>query len=193
VQLEELARWYDVLLSQGVKTHFNYAIFRNPITGPLFTWLWRARRGRVIEGINLAYSARIREEMQKIAPDVPVLCTGGFQHASAIANGIRSGACDGVTIGRPLIANNDLPEILKTADGPAPGRECTYCNRCLFNDLENPLGCYEVSRFPGKTFEEQYDNMLAELMSVFEPPTYTDENVPPLPAREGTAPAEERA
>jgi 2,4-dienoyl-CoA reductase (NADPH2) len=63
-----------------------------------------------------------------------------------IAGAIRDGACDGVSIGRPLVANNDLPKILRTANGPTRQKECTYCNKCLLNDLENPLGCYEVSR-----------------------------------------------
>ena len=71
------------------------------------------------------------------------------------------GACDGVSIGRPLIANNDLPQYLHTRNGPEKGKECTYCNKCLMNDLENPLGCYELSRYEGSTFEEQYQNMIA--------------------------------
>jgi 2,4-dienoyl-CoA reductase-like NADH-dependent reductase (Old Yellow Enzyme family) len=98
---------------------------------------------------------------------VPVLCTGGFQTASRIAEVIRGGACDGVTIARPLIANNDLPRILYRQDGPDPGKECTYCNRCLLNDVENPLGCYELSRFDG-----DYDAMMGEVMSVYHPRTY---------------------
>jgi 2,4-dienoyl-CoA reductase (NADPH2) len=102
-----------------------------------------------------------------------VLCTGGFQHASVIAQFIRDGWCDGVTIARPLIANPDLPQILMRQDGPDAGKECTYCNRCLLNDLENPLGCYELSRYAGDSFEEQYANMLASVMSVYDPPAYS--------------------
>ena len=78
----------------------------------------------------------------------------------------------GKWIARPQIANNDLPQILKRQNGP--DRECTYCNKCLLNDLENPLGCYEVSRYPGASFEEQYENMIRTVMSVFDPPTYAD-------------------
>ena len=86
---------------------------------------------------------------------------------------IRDGACDGVAIGRPLIANNCLPKILRQQNGPAAGKECTYCNKCLMNDLENPLGCYELSRYDGSTFEEKWENMIKEVMSVFYPPTFT--------------------
>ena len=101
-----------------------------------------------------------------------VLCTGGFQHADKIAAALRDGACDGVTIARPLIANNDLPKILRKANGPTEGKACTYCNKCLINDLENPLGCYELARYDGNTFEEKWDNMMDEVMSVFTPPTF---------------------
>jgi len=168
-----LVRWYDGMLSQGTRTRFNYWIFSHRPTARLFLTLWRWRRGKVIEGINAAYAKVLREEIRQNDPSVKVLVTGGFQHASAIAGAIRDGACDGVTIGRPLIANNDLPQILRNADGPVSGKECTYCNKCLLNDLENPLGCYELSRYDGATFEEQWDNMIKEVMSVFNPPTYT--------------------
>jgi 2,4-dienoyl-CoA reductase-like NADH-dependent reductase (Old Yellow Enzyme family) len=170
--IRELGRWYDGLLSQGVRTHFNYRIFSSPIGGALFRRYWLWRRGKVIEGINLDYARAVTEAVRRIDESVKVICTGGFQHASVIAGAIRSGACDAVSIGRPLIANPALPEILRTADGPPAGKECTYCNKCLINDLENPLGCYELSRYDGDTFEERYDAMIAEVMSVFEPPAY---------------------
>ena len=83
-----------------------------------------------------------------------MIVTGGFQHASIIAEAIRRGWCDGVTIARPLIANRWLPKILQRQNGPDAGRECTYCNKCLINDLQNPLGCYELSRYGGVDFED---------------------------------------
>ena len=109
---------------------------------------------------------------------MPVLCTGGFQHANVIAAVIREGWCDAVTMARPLIANPDLPKLFETQTGPDPGRECTYCNRCLLNDLENPLGCYELSRYPGATFEEKYREMMQSVMSVFDPPAYSTREAP---------------
>lgn len=170
--LKELRRWYVGMLSEGTRARFNYAIFSNPITAPLFLALWRWRRGKVIEGINLDYSRAVSDAMRDIDPAIKVLCTGGFQHADVIAGAIRSQACDGVTMARPLIANNDLPKILAKANGPEPGRECTYCNKCLLNDLANPLGCYEVSRFAGDSFEERHARMIEEVMTVFEPSTF---------------------
>ncbi|QEW19484.1 NADH oxidase [Marinibacterium anthonyi] len=171
--MRDLVRWYDGMLSQGTRTHLNYAIFSNPVGAWAFRRYWKWRRGKVIEGINAEYARAVTEAVRAIDPSVKVLCTGGFQHGDKIAQAIRSGACDAVSIGRPLIANPDLPQILRHANGPTAVKECTYCNKCLINDLENPLGCYELGRYEGATFEEQYKAMIDEVMSVFEPPTFT--------------------
>ena len=162
-------RWYDAMLSQGVTTRLNWFIFKSRTLGKLFAKYWRWRRGSLIEGINVEYARKIRQHVS-----VPVICTGGFQHATVIADVIRNGWCDAVSIGRPLIANSNLPILFQTQNGPDPGRECTYCNKCLLNDLENPLGCYEISRYDGDTFEEKYEIMMKEVMSVFEPPMFSD-------------------
>jgi 2,4-dienoyl-CoA reductase-like NADH-dependent reductase (Old Yellow Enzyme family) len=158
----DAVRWYDGLLSSGVRTHLNYAIFRRPLLAAAFRRYWQYRRGDVIEGINVEYARHVKAHV-----GVPVLVTGGFQRANVIAEAIRGGACDAVTIARPLIANRNLPQILRTQG--EPDRPCTYCNKCLLNDLENPLGCYELSRFAGKSFEEKYEAMMREIMAVFEP------------------------
>ncbi|MDK1389403.1 NADH:flavin oxidoreductase [Sinorhizobium sp. 8-89] len=170
--MRDLERCYDGMISQGTRTRFNYAIFTNSLGSRLFRHWWRWRRGKVIEGINLDYARAIADAIAEIDPSIKVLCTGGFQHADKIAGAIRSGACDAVSMARPLIANNDLPKILARENGPEPRRECTYCNKCLINDLENPLGCYELSRFDGDSFEERHQRMIAEVMSVFEPPAF---------------------
>ena len=161
------------MLSQGVRTRMNMALFRTPLLGALFSKYWRMRRGPLIEGINAELAREIKRRVT-----VPVLTTGGFQHAHLIARVIREGWMDAVSIARPLIANPDLPQILQRQNGPDPGKECTYCNKCLLNDLENPLGCYELSRYDGKTFDERYGNMLDSVMSVFEPPLF-----PPDPSK----------
>jgi 2,4-dienoyl-CoA reductase (NADPH2) len=163
--VDEARRWYDVMISQGVDAQRNQFIFNNRILGNLFERYWLFRRGPLIEGINAAYAREIKREVT-----VPVICTGGFQHASTIAEIIREKWCDAVSMARALIANRDLPKILWENDGPPPGKECTYCNRCLIHDLENPLGCYELSRFEGASFEEQYANMIANIMTVYSPP-----------------------
>jgi 2,4-dienoyl-CoA reductase (NADPH2) len=91
---------------------------------------------------------------------IPVIVTGGFQHASVVAGAIDSGACDGVAIARSLIANNDLVKIWESGLD-LPERPCTYCNRCLVNAPKNPLGCYEPIRYP------DHDTMVETIMSIY--------------------------
>jgi 2,4-dienoyl-CoA reductase (NADPH2) len=129
----------------GVEWCFPIIWFRR-FLGWLFRRYWIYRRGPIIEGINAAYARAIKKHFKDKGDEIPVLCTGGFQHASVIGQLIREEWCDGVTMARPLIANNHLPQILMEKNGPDPGQECTYCNKCLVNDIENPLGCYELSR-----------------------------------------------
>jgi 2,4-dienoyl-CoA reductase (NADPH2) len=62
---------------------------------------------------------------------------------------------------RPLLANYDLPKMFARGEETAPS-PCTYCNKCLINVLDHPLGCYEESRF------SSHDEMIRELMSFYE-------------------------
>ena len=48
-------------------------------------------------------------------------------------------------------------------------RPCTYSNKCLVNFVENPLGCYDETRFDSR------EDMLREIMSVFEEPAFAEE------------------
>jgi 2,4-dienoyl-CoA reductase-like NADH-dependent reductase (Old Yellow Enzyme family) len=94
--------------------------------------------------------------------NIPVLCTGGFQTASYIRRIITEGYWDGVAIPRALVANPDLVKIV--AEGrDLPEKPCTYCNKCLLRVVEDPFGCYDVSRYDG-----DYDRMMRDLMSVFQ-------------------------
>jgi 2,4-dienoyl-CoA reductase-like NADH-dependent reductase (Old Yellow Enzyme family) len=150
---------YDTMLSSGVYAFRNYLLARYRLLRPIFRYLWnRTTKGLAVEGQNLENAAAIRRELS-----VPVLCTGGFQTASVIRGAIERGDCDGVTIARPLIANPDLPKVFASGRD-RPEKPCTYCNKCLVNVIENPLGCYELSRYDGDR-----ERMIAEVMSVFEP------------------------
>ena len=75
-------------------------------------------------------------------------------------------AIDAVSMARPLVANNDLVRHYEQGVD-LPPKPCTFCNKCLVNDLENPLGCYELDRFDG-----DYDAMIRQVMSVFYPSPY---------------------
>jgi len=160
----EAVKTYDVLLSSGRRTLINYLIFRTWPLNRIFEWWWRRRGGGQVEGANLADARAIKQAVK-----IPVLCTGGFQTASVIRKAIQEGSCDAVTIARPLIANNDLVEMF-AAGCDRPPRPCTYCNKCLVNVLENPLGCYEETRFGSR------EEMIRELMSVFDPAPFDGED-----------------
>jgi 2,4-dienoyl-CoA reductase (NADPH2) len=153
-------RTYDTLLSSGSRTLRNYLVFRTWPLSVVFRWWWeRPSRRLGVEGVNLPESRRVKE-----AVAIPVLCTGGFQTASVISASIERGDCDGVTIARPLVANPDLVRLFEQGHD-APPRPCTYCNRCLFNFVENPLGCYEEARFDSR------EDMVRQILSVYDAAT----------------------
>jgi 2,4-dienoyl-CoA reductase (NADPH2) len=159
--VEDLVRSYDTMISSGERTFANFLLFRGA-TGALARRTWNRAAGppQEIEGKNLPDARAI-----KAAVPVPVICTGGFQTASLIRRAIEAGDCDAVSAARPLIANNNLVELFRSGRD-RPDRPCTYCNRCLVNVVENPLGCYEETRFPSR------DAMIADIMSVFDPPPF---------------------
>lgn len=187
----EAMRWYDLMLSSGIHTFRNYLLFRVPLLYPIFLFLWnrvqKQTQDQPIQGLEVKAQAlnesfqtfvnsqQMQELLQKYQGvsinhaaeikkqvNIPVICTGGFQQASYIRRAIQEGFCDAVSIARPLVANNDLVHQFK-AGKDLPERPCTYCNKCLLNALENPLGCYELHRYNNS------DEMIAEIMSVFDP------------------------
>jgi 2,4-dienoyl-CoA reductase (NADPH2) len=152
----DVVKTYDALLSSGRTTFRNYLVFRTWPFSKVFRWWWERpgkRLGR--EGINLAASRLVKE-----AVSIPVLATGGFQTASVIAGAIERGDCDGVTIARPLVANPNLVRFFEQGHDSAP-RPCTYSNKCLFAFVENPLACYDETRF------DSHEDMIREAFEVF--------------------------
>ena len=152
---KDVVATYDTLLSSGTKTFRNYVLFR---TWPIYK-IFEHRAGRTLEqleGASISDAKRIKD-----AVSIPVIVTGGIQRASLIRDALASGACDAVAIARGLIANNDLVHHFAAGRDTAP-RPCTYCNKCLYAVLENPLGCYDERRF------ESREQMVAEILSVFD-------------------------
>ncbi len=155
--IADVIRSYDTMLSSGKYTFRNYLMFRTWPLNRLFARVWERRvRKHGVEGINLPLAREIKR-----AVSVPVICAGGFQTASVIAGAIEDGSVDGVSMGRPLIANPHLPLLFQEGHDRAP-RPCTYCNKCLINFVENPLGCYEEARYDSR------EQMVREIMSVYE-------------------------
>lgn len=154
-----LAKTYEALAGAGRYTARNFALFRSPL-GRAFGWWWGHNGGDYVEGISMRDAHAIKQSV-----GIPVICTGGFQTASVVRSALDRGVCDAVSIARSLIANNDLVELWRSGLDRAP-RPCTYCNKCLANATENPLGCYEESRFDSR------EEMVAQIMSVFDPPPF---------------------
>ncbi len=167
-----IASAYDAMLSAGVDTFRNYLLFRYPALRPIFRWIWfRMKKGLPVEGVSAEQARAIKQ-----AVSIPVISTGGYQTASVVRELISSGACDGVSIARALIANNDLPQQWQ-AGRDRPLVPCTHCNKCLLNAPKNPLGCYELDRFNG-----DHDAMINEVFSIYR--THPTLVIPPheLPA-----------
>jgi 2,4-dienoyl-CoA reductase (NADPH2) len=160
--VDEANWWYGGMVASGVRGYFNYTLFHFKVLRPLFLALWnRTKRRRPVEGV-CAEEARAVKHVVRI----PVISTGGYQDGALIRKVIAEGYCDGVSIARPLIANNDLPHVLESGRDRTE-RPCSFCNRCLVNAIANPLGCYDVRRFGGS-----HDRMIQEVMTVFDPPDF---------------------
>lgn len=161
--IEDLASAYDTMISSGERTFLNYLLFRG-VSGQIARNAWNEAAGSPdeIEGSNLGYAKSI-----KTAVTVPVICTGGFQTASFIRDAITRGDCDAVSAARSLVANNDLVQMFARGLDRAP-RPCTYCNKCLVNVVENPLGCYDPTRFDSR------EEMVQQILSVFHPAPFTE-------------------
>jgi 2,4-dienoyl-CoA reductase-like NADH-dependent reductase (Old Yellow Enzyme family) len=165
------ARTYQSMLNSGELSFWVYLIFRSRWLRDPAKWFWgRALKDELsdlrpwerLEGLNLETARAVKESV-----GIPVLCTGGFQTPQVIRQAILGGACDAVTIARPLLANPDLPKLAREASERGepdwkPPVPCTCCNQCTANVLENPLGCYERSRF------ESYDAMLEHVFSFYD-------------------------
>ncbi len=160
--VEELTQTYDTMISGGDDAFQTYLLFRNFPALARRQWNRAAPPPDAIEGANLGDARAVKGVVS-----VPVICTGGFQTASVIAAALTRGDCDAVSMARPLIANPDLVEVFRRGQDRAD-RPCTYCNKCLGNVIEHPLGCYDVSRYPSR------EAMLAEVMSVFRPEPFTN-------------------
>ncbi len=154
--LKEVRDNYDGLVSSGIHAFRNYLLYRTPLVNTLMQRRWQQPADEV-EGANLPDARAI-----KSAVAIPVLCTGGFQTASVVRDAIESGACDAVTIARPLVANPDLLDLWR-AGHDRPPRPCSYCNKCLFNLLEHPLACYDERRFASR------EEMIEQAYAVFAP------------------------
>ena len=71
-----------------------------------------------------------------------------------------------VSIARPLLANPQLPIWLREGRPGPKDPPCSYCNRCLLNVIEHPLGCYDERRFRDYG-DKSYEEMIRRVMEIF--------------------------
>ena len=159
--LKEVWANYDGLISSGRYVFRNYLLYRTPLINKIMQRRWETD-GDEIEGALLPEARAVKD-----AVSIPVLVTGGFQTLPVVEGALERGDCDAVTIARSLLANPDLPEVWRAGEH-RPLRPCSYCNKCLFNLLENPIGCYDERRYASR------EEMLAEIYSVFDPPPFVE-------------------
>jgi len=165
--VDDLAKTYDSMISSGRYALRNLILFRTwPFKALMRRWWEKPARGRE-EGISLSDAQAVKN-----AVSVPVICAGGFQTASVIAGAIERGQCDGVSMARTLLANPTLPRMFADGLDRAP-KPCTYSNKCLVNFVENPLGCYDQTRYGSR------EEMIREIMSVYELPAYAEPRTAP--------------
>ncbi len=107
--VDEANWWYGAMGASGVRAYFNYTLFHFKVLGRCSSRCGTAPRK------TARWKACVREECREVKKNVsiPVLNTGGYQNGDLISKVISEGYCDGVTIARPLIANNDLPKITR--------------------------------------------------------------------------------
>ena len=159
--IEELRKTYDSLISSGVLALRNYLLFTGKLTGDLFK--------QPVGGGARAEGADRRAQSRRCARDQE----GGRRHSGAVhgrisdggdhrrgdhARRLRRGDHRAGRSSRTTIWCSSSPRGIGR-----PANPCTYCNECLVNAPENPLGCYEESRFPSR------EAMVQEILSVYRP------------------------
>src|SRR5262249_38113713 len=104
---DEMNWWYTNILSGGARGYLNYTLFHFRTLRRLIFYVWnRQKKNWPVEGVCVDLAKSVKKAVK-----VPVLCTGGFQDGRLIRKVISEGYVDAVSIARPLIANNDLPQI----------------------------------------------------------------------------------
>jgi 2,4-dienoyl-CoA reductase-like NADH-dependent reductase (Old Yellow Enzyme family) len=134
--LEELAMFCDSTRHLSTKAAIRATLMHTP-----FKYLAKVGWKKLPPASKLPDALALKQ-----AVGLPVIVNGGFQERLLIEDALSKG-CDFVSIGRPLLANPDLVQILRHCDKPV--NPCTFCNRCDLRTSLFPVGCYDVTRFGG--------------------------------------------
>ena len=111
-------------------------------------WWWNHPPMYQKKGLYIPYC-----KMVKQAVDVPVICAGRMDNPELSSSAVRDGACDIVSLGRPLLADPDYVNKLR-ADDTASIRPCLSCHEGCMGRIQeysalscavNPQACRERS------------------------------------------------
>lgn len=112
-------------------------------------WWWNHPPMYQEKGLYIPYAKMVKE-----AVSVPVICAGRMDNPELASSAVRDGACDIVSLGRPLLADPDYTNKLK-ADNLKSIRPCLSCHEgCMgriqeysaLNCAVNPEACRERSQ-----------------------------------------------
>ncbi|MFO0554072.1 MAG: tRNA-dihydrouridine synthase [Polyangiaceae bacterium] len=165
--LAEVRRVYNATRHLGTKARLRSTLMNlvpTPIAQRAFSLGWGTRGGARL-GMTGEQARKLRGVVK-----IPLIANGGFQNRSLIEETLASGACDLVSMARPLLANPDLFDALQKADSPP--KPCIFCNRCSVLTAIVPVGCYEPKRFADQ------DEMERQILSFTSDPDAPSPNLP---------------
>lgn len=114
--------------------------------GTYDSWWWNHPPMYQKKGLYLPYTKLVKE-----AVDVPVICAGRMDNPDLALGAVNDGACDIVSLGRPLLADPDLVNKIRSGK-IADIRPCLSCHEgCMgriqeysaINCAVNPAACRE--------------------------------------------------
>lgn len=114
--------------------------------GSYDAWWWSHPPMYQEKGLYIPYAKMVKDVV-----DVPVICAGRMDNPDLASDAVRDGACDIVSLGRPLLADPDYVNKLKAGD-TASIRPCLSCHEgCMgriqeysaLNCAVNPQACRE--------------------------------------------------
>nr|WP_239996557.1 FAD-dependent oxidoreductase [Photobacterium phosphoreum] len=121
----------------------------NVDAGTYDSWYWNHPANYFEPGMYTPYSQAVKEVV-----DIPVLMAGRMDNPDLAANALEQGVCDGISMGRPLLADPELVNKVRRGKS-AQVRPCLSCHLgCLGRMAE--VGNISCAVNPSCGREEEY-------------------------------------
>ena len=162
------AKTYDSMVSSGRHTFRNLVAFRvPPLKWGMQKWWERPLHGR-FEGQTLPDAQAVKREV-----GVPVLCAGGFQTASVIRRAIESGQVRRRDDGADRAREPRPAEDVRRGSRPRRRGRARTATSASSTSSRTRSGATTRRRF------ESREQMIEQIMSVYDLPAYKEHAVPP--------------